>query len=95
MLPEQHDSDFTQLMPRTVSVVLAAVLKTMSVGIVSIRHSLAMVLPMITGTHPVSASTHSGKYPLIENCRWLLSINGKYAGSDLVCQTGLLCAVSA
>ena len=67
-----------RLMPRTVSVVLAAVLKTMSVGAVSTRHSLAMVLPMITGTHPVSARTHSGKYPSMENCLWLISINGEY-----------------
>ena len=83
----------SQLMPRTVSVALAALLKTMSVGTVSIRHSLAMVLPMITGTHPVSERTHPGKYPLMENYIWLLSINGKYDGSDLVCRTGSLRAV--
>ena len=40
-----------------------------------------MVLPMITGTHPVSARIHSGKYTMMENSHWLLSINGKYAGS--------------
>ena len=82
-------------MPRTVLVVLAAVLKTMSVGTVSIWHSESMVLPMKMGTHRVSARTHSGKYPLMENCLWLLSINGKYAGSDFVCQTGSLCTAGA
>ena len=55
-------------MSRTVSFVLVTVLKTMSIGTVSIQHSLAMVLPMTTGTHPVSAKTHSGKYLLMENC---------------------------
>ena len=74
---------------------MAAVLKTMSVGTVSIWHSLAMVLPMITGTHPVSARTHSGKYPLMENRLLLLSINGRYAGSDLVCRIGSQCAAGA
>ena len=80
---------------RTVSVVLAAVLKTMLVGTISIWHSLTMVMPMITGTHPVLARTHSGKYPLMENYLWLLSIIDKYAGSDLVSRTGIVHAASA
>ena len=54
-----------------------------------------MVLPMITGTHPMSARTHSGKYLLRENYLWLISMNGKYAGSDLVCRTGSLRAAGA
>ena len=82
-------------MLRTVSLVLKAFLKKMFVGTVTIWHSPAIVLPMITGTHHVSARTHSGKYQLMENCLWLLSINGKDAGSDLVCRTGSLCAASA
>ena len=77
-------------MPRTVLIVLAAVLKTMLEGTVSIRHSLAMVLPMIMGTHPVLARTHSGKYLFMENCLRLLSINERYAGSDLVWRIGSL-----
>ena len=67
-------------MPWTVSVVLAAVLKTMSVGKFLIWHRLAMVLFMITGTHPVLVRIHSRKYPLMESCLWLLLINGRYAG---------------
>ena len=85
----------SQLMPRTVSVVLAAVLKTMLVGTVLIWQRLDMVLSMIAGTHPMLASTHSGKYSLMETCHWLLSIIGKYVRSDLVCRTGSLRIASA
>ena len=57
----------SRLMPWTLSVVLAAVLKTMSVGTLSICQSLAMVMPRITVTNPVSANTPLG----------VISVNGE------------------